>query len=592
LISNTEDHVNVLRNWLEKINSSAWFAYPAVLLLQLKTIWGIWRWRDMSAGDTGYYFGMAQRWFTTGRGPLTQSPLYTLFYGALMHVSQDAFRVTTLHRLILVFVLAILVLALMRRLLPPGLAWATAAWWVVLPIDFNSLYEVHLFVVVPILLAVLCALWIPGPWGRGWCFALLLIAAILARNEYVPSALLFAGACAAREWLRARKGEPGARGWTGAYVIPAALACLLICFFYFRRSEQNWPRALAAKHTLSVCQPYAFGYQQRHSDWQGSPWTGCRQLMTRDFGLQRPSLIEALRRNPPAVLEHFWWNFELIPNGLQILLLNGMTGNVDPDYIPVNRYSLALPASLLIGLVVLIGGWFLYQDWRYWWKTSLKDRAWAWIAMICVACVSPMIILTQRPRPSYLLPLGIFLRAAIAMCAWAFARLGRGSKRERRGPQFRWLAPLAPVAFVLLLLFAPEYYSITRVPQTLATYYETLAPFRQWIDRPDAGLVTADRAGDLCRFISPNGTCRALDFPDLRGEVTAEKPLSRVLDERNATVFFADSPILNDPAARDFVNRATSDGWRLIAQRHDSIENWDLLVKPGNARSIVAASAR
>ena len=388
-----------LRSWLNDVNKSAWFAYPTIVLLQLKSIWGIWRWRDMSAGDTSFYFGMAHRWFTTGRAPVVQSPLYTAFYGALMHVSNDAFHVTTLHRVILVFVLAILVLALMRRLLPPGLAWAAAAWWVVLPVDFNSLYEVHLFVVVPILLAVLAVLWMPGPWGRGWCFALLLISAILARNEYLPSALLFGAACLAWELLRMRQGEAIVRGWIRAYVIPAAMACLLIGFFYSRRSEENWPRALEGKHTLSVCQPYAFGYQQRHSDWQRSPWTECRALMTRDFGLPRPSLTEALRRNPPAVLEHFWWNFQLIPNGFQILLLNGMSGNVNPDYILVNKYWFALPASLLLGIVVLIGGGILYQDRRYWWQTSVRDSVWAWIAMICVVCVSPMIILTQRPRP-------------------------------------------------------------------------------------------------------------------------------------------------------------------------------------------------
>ena len=563
-----------LRNWLNDVSKSAWFAYPTIFLLQLKSIWGIWRWRDMSAGDTSFYFGMAYQWFTTGRGPLVQSPLYTAFYGVLMHVSNDAFHVTTLHRVILVFVLAILVLALMRRLLPPGLAWAAAAWWVVLPVDFNSLYEVHLFVVIPLLLAVLAVLWMPGPWGRGWCFALLLISAILARNEYLPTALLFGGACLAWELLRIRRGEAIVRGGIRAYVIPAAMACLLICVFYFRRSEESWPRALASKHSLSVCQPYAFGYQQRHSDWVGSPWTECRQLMTRDFGLPRPSLMEALRRNPPFVLEHFWWNFQLIPNGFQVLLLNGMTGNVDPDYIPVNKYSLALPVSLLMGIVVLAGAFFLYREWPYWWRSWLQDRAWAWIAMICIASVAPMIILTQRPRPSYLLPLGIFVRAAIATCAWASVH---------RGPQLRWIAPLAPVAVVLLLLFAPEYYSVTRVPQTLATYYETLAPFHEWIDQPDAGLVTTDRADDLCRFISPNGTCRPLNFPDLRRQVTGEKSLSQVLDERRATVFFADSAVLADPEGRLFVEKANSDGWRLIAQRHDSMSDWDLLVKPANA---------
>ena len=48
------------------------------------------------------------------------------------------YTILILHRMLIVLALAVLVLALMRRLLPPGIAWMAAAWWVVLPIDFND----------------------------------------------------------------------------------------------------------------------------------------------------------------------------------------------------------------------------------------------------------------------------------------------------------------------------------------------------------------------------------------------------------------------------------------------------------------------
>jgi hypothetical protein len=565
--------VNTLSAWLNDIGRTGWFSYVTIFLLQVKSIWGIWRWRDLTDGDTESYFVMAYRWFNTGRVPMAWSPLYTSFYGTLLRVSTDAFSVTILHRVIIVLALAILVLALMRQLLPAGLAWMAAAWWVVLPIDFNSLYEVHLFAVIPILLAVLAILWMPGPSGRGWGLAVLLVAAILVRNEYLPAALLFAAACFAWELLSVRWGAIVTPRWGRAYGIPVAIACLPIIFFYLRNSE-NLSDALVRKHTISVCQPYAFGYQQRHADWQGSPWTECGELMTRDFGMPRPSLLEALRRNPRAIREHFLWNLQLVPNGLQVLLLNGMTGSVNPDYAAVNRYSLALPASLLICIVVLGGVFVLRRDWEYWWKIWLKDRVWAWVAMLCVACVAPSIILTQRPRPSYLLAFGIFLRAAIAMCAFALAP---------RGLRFQYAGPLAPLAVILLLALAPAYYPYVHAPRTLATLYETLAPFHQWIEQPDAGLVTAGRASDLCLYIAHSRSCRPLDFSDLRRQVTPELSLSQVLDKNRASVFFAEATVLDDPAGRLFVSEAKSDGWRLIAMRHDSQRDWDLFVKPMNA---------
>ena len=33
------------------------------------------------------------------------------------------------------------------------LAWLLAAWWAVLPVNFDTLYEVHLFALLPVLAA-------------------------------------------------------------------------------------------------------------------------------------------------------------------------------------------------------------------------------------------------------------------------------------------------------------------------------------------------------------------------------------------------------------------------------------------------------
>ena len=86
-----------------------------------------------------------------------------------------------------------------------------AAWWVVLPIDFNSLYEVHLFVVIPVLLSILAILWIPGSWGRGWGAAGLLVSGLLMRNELVPCGSPVLSALRRWEYRRFRRKEAAPR---------------------------------------------------------------------------------------------------------------------------------------------------------------------------------------------------------------------------------------------------------------------------------------------------------------------------------------------------------------------------------------------
>jgi hypothetical protein len=85
-------------NDLRYLTGNAYFAYLTILLLQIRVTWGMWLFRDLTHGDTRDYFFDAYRWFQTGITPITWSPLYIWFYGSLLHVSPDAFVVTTLHR--------------------------------------------------------------------------------------------------------------------------------------------------------------------------------------------------------------------------------------------------------------------------------------------------------------------------------------------------------------------------------------------------------------------------------------------------------------------------------------------------------------
>lgn len=572
----------MFRDKLAIAADNRWFSYITIILLQLKVVWGAWLFRDLTSGDTSSYFLSAVEWSKNFKVPITWSPLYTSFYGTLLFVFDDAYTVTIVHRLIIVLVLAILVLALLRQLLPSAIAWMTAAWWVILPINFDSLYEVHLFAVIPVLLAILVVLRKRGPWGRGIGLAVLLASAFLMRNEYLLATILFAASCFAWEFVHLRRGTTPTPALARTYGIPVFVACFLIALFYLRASDASAIRSLLSrKHTLNMCQVYAYGYQQRHSDWQSSPWTECQELMNRDFGASEPTLREAFGRNPEAILEHFWWNIQLIPNGIQVLLFNAMSGTVSPDYGPVIRSVAVLPLSLLVCVVVAAGVRVMYRERRDWWTFWLKDRIWGWIVIGCIACIVPAIVLTQRPRPSYLLAFGVALRTSIAMSVFVLGK---------RHPRYNEFHTLFPIVVILLLAVVPSYYYYvpSRSTHSLLEFYRTLTPFHEWIQQPSAGLVTSGWTSELCNYIGRSTNCRPLNYSRIRQQVTVNSPLQEVLHRSGASVFFADSIMLGDPVVRRFVADAPSYGWRVVAMRHDSQRDWDLLVKPINSLALPA----
>jgi hypothetical protein len=137
------------------VAGTAWFAYGSIFLLQSKLLWGIWEHRDLSSGDTSSYFHSASDWSQSFHVASIASPLYTVAWGSLRWLLDDPYMVTIAHRMLIAIGAALMVLAVLRRLLSPGIAWALAFWWTVLPVNYDNLYEVHLFAVITTLAAVL-----------------------------------------------------------------------------------------------------------------------------------------------------------------------------------------------------------------------------------------------------------------------------------------------------------------------------------------------------------------------------------------------------------------------------------------------------
>jgi hypothetical protein len=583
---------------------SPWVAYPAIVLLQMKVLWGAWIFRDLTQGDTASYFQRALLWHRTGRIDLNWSPLYTAFYAWCYGITGDVYAATVLHRVLIVVLATLLVLALFRRLVSPGVAWLAAAWWAVIPYNFD-VFEVHVFAVLPLVAAPLAVLAWPGPRGRGLALALMAAAAVLVRNEMAVVALLLAAVFLAWELRFARRSgaetPPSARALGLAYGVPLAVSAAAVLFFVSRSAIplSELRTAYAPKHTINMCQSYAFGYKQRHPEWTKNHWTECSELMQARFGEPYPTLRTMLARNPRAVLGHFAWNLRLLPAGLQLSLFSSMSGGATPDYGPVPVKP--GPARVLSGLLAALLAAGLVA------RARAKPAAAAdagpaaavgWLALVPAAAVALLLIVpTQRPRPEYLYGLSLPI---VAAAAWAAdVLLGRLGLLARAGF-------LAPVAMACALIAAPRYYvppgggapvrplldtlrrlepfqALISDPRTVLAagpHSFSLSGYLVWPDRPTYAqaavqpLVEAadGRAPRVRPLVSP-------DLADLRDDGSPES----FLGERGVNLVYLDEATCRawreNPAHARFLASLGTNGWKTLAGAWPATGEWLLIGK-------------
>jgi len=303
------------------------------------------------------------------------------------------------------------------------------------------------------------------------------------------------------------------------------------------------------------------------------------------FATAQPSLVEAIKRNPRAMLTHFLWNISLIPNGLQVLLFGATSGRVTPDYIPVQTGSKWVLFVSIAGLGVLLMG--TYRLWRFrhfWWTNWLKDRVWIWLTLGALGLTTVAVMIIERPRPEYIFIMGLAIRGLAGMSVLALAAPGR---------RFPDLSPAFPVVAVFLICLYPSFYYQTANsnPRTLLKFYRRLAPFEKFINRPETTIVAPEYGWEICNYLAecydpPSHACRGggascvgMGFWELRAAVSPSRPLRALLDQNRVNLFFADETILTDPIGRDFVLSAAGLGWSKIGGRDDADEKWVLLQK-------------
>jgi hypothetical protein len=547
----------------------SWFSYLTLALLQLKVMWRVWDYKDLPTGDTPTYYLEAYNWFELHQlNSILWSPLYTSFMGTLLHVTRNLYSIIILHRLLIVFAASILVLALMRRLLPKGLAWLIAAWWVVLPINFNTVYEVHLFSVLPVLVAALLVLQWPTTWGRGAAIAVLAGSTVLVRNELSLATAILVGLCFIWE-VRSYRHHPRPLCHYGlAYGVPMVLTVLVIASYYqhslLKVSDPEFAGSMRAKHTFNVCQIYATGYQQRHLDWMKDPWSQCQDLMMQTFGQPLPTLSEAFFANPGAMLEHFSWNIQMALSGIQLSLFNATSGSANPDYYPVNlNVAWILAPTLIVGGILTGGLILMLREREFWWHHWLKGRAWGWSVILSAAAIAAFVVLPmQRPRPSYLFSLAIVLMAAVGMGLFVILN---------RWPIFRRWQIFIPAFAIALLIAVPPYYQPSDRP--LLTLYQRLLPFQTILNRQETVLLSRELNPDICYYLSGKETCQIASYVDVQffQDVSESKPLVNSLQAKNVTLFYVDALLLKqlqaNPHATRFLTNPNSFGWTLLADQ-------------------------
>jgi hypothetical protein len=521
-----QQNLSRLVNYLAE---STWFAYVTIILLQIKVMLWIWEYRDLAPGDTSYYYMEVFTWLEEAKGNIVWSPLYTIFLAALHSLLDSPFWVLVVVQISIAVCASILVLALLRRLLPKHIAWIIAAWWALLPINFDAAYKVHIFSALFPLTIFVIAAHMKTIYGRGIVLGGFLLTAVLVRNEYSALFILWLFAFAGYEVYVYRREKPssGLKAYLAAYGLPVLVASLIIGAFYVKSQAGGYSeikKVFQIKHTENVCQIYAYNRRQQGDSWQGNPWNDCQDIIERDFGQQSVTFAQAFFLNPRAILEHIWWNIKLIPSGTQLALFNYYGGGPNPDYMRARQSPLVwVPFLFALGISAFaVIKCFIIPGLKN--RRSIENK-FVWLLLFSAALLIVGIMMMQRPRPSYMFPYTIFIMALTGLGLHGLFELMHISQAVK---------VLCPMAGILLILFVPSYYDADYINyygykgQPLRHSYKRIAPHIKSasINSPAVIVNPAGDYTDLCNYLGLN--CRTLD---LKGDISVDRMLEIIFSE-------------------------------------------------------------
>ena len=527
----------------------------------------------------GYYWNagwVASEAKFRGARELVYSPAYVGFLGLVRAFFSEPYTALVLQRCLTALLAGFAVLLCARRVLPSPWSWLAAAWWFAVPENSRPLFDIHLFSFIPF--AFGC--WLAGTKGdlvaRGWSLALFVFSAIALRNELAPAAVLFFLAVAIYEWRRGAPGSRTLRHWL-PLIAPSLFVVLFGMFVAGTRLDSGSWRDLSGefqrRQRANLPQVFAFGYQQRHPEWKANPWTDNDGLMENVFGKPRPSVAEAWRANPSALLEHTLWNFRLVPSGLQLALLGDFSGHLSPAFEwpkPAPGSTALLIASAALAMVWLSGLAFLR---RPTWAWLDEPRRWTWLALACALPSTFAAIATQRPRPCYVYSttLLVVLGTVWLVAAWV--------RRGRHGSPLPQPITVAAICGVLALafIFSPKPKGTRLILEDLGH----LTPHR-WILRTRSNVFCSNRpwAQDLVFYLSQPGKAIARDISleKITSAVDRGTPVAAALEQEGVTSLYLTGETLKDQRIAPLTAGALP-GWQILGLSRERKRPWLVIAK-------------
>jgi hypothetical protein len=269
------------------------------------------------------------------------------------------------------------------------------------------------------------------------------------------------------------------------------------------------------------------------------------------------------------------------------LLFNVAAGSVTPDYVPVNvNVPLALTLSTILLAVLIAGGLRLYIERRYWWNSWLETRAVGWPALAAVALIAIPVIITQRPRPEYLFPLGIFLMASTGMCLFAIIR---------RWALFDRLSRWVPVFMLIIIIGAPSFYLLPKNKEQgrpLLQLYRRLSPFADVMEGNLKIKPLVNCYGWDVGSYMQSGWAPGVDYV-IFSDAPWGEALAGFLEKRGINFFYVDRTfdaiLKTHRQYQTFFDSPQSFNWKMIAYQETQKDKWAIykkMAEPAQGRQI------
>jgi hypothetical protein len=99
-----------INDFLIRLGRNLGVQYTLLIVLFLRTIWGMWNARDLTTGDTSSYYMTALKFSHSFTCSIAWSPLYTSYFGAFHWLNSDPYFVVTAHRVVVLLLLGLFIL--------------------------------------------------------------------------------------------------------------------------------------------------------------------------------------------------------------------------------------------------------------------------------------------------------------------------------------------------------------------------------------------------------------------------------------------------------------------------------------------------